>query len=92
MLDEGMHVVVGEIIPEWELARDLMSPYSDLVWGGENVPELSNCPVVDEIGDESMLLSLQTEAAERWGATRAILGSTFRIKSQVVGRDDHERV
>ena len=55
MLEEGMQVVVGEIMPEWECARDLMSPYSDLVCGGENVPLESSCPVVEEMGEESML-------------------------------------
>ena len=74
MLEEGMQVVVGEIMPEWECARDLMSPYSDLVCGGEKVPLESSCPVVEEMGEESMLESLHT-VAERcgWGATRAIL-------------------
>ena len=87
MFEEGIQVVVGEIIPEWEWASDLMSPYSDLVCGGEKVPLLSSWPVVEEMGEESMLESLQTEA-ERWGwgATRAIIwrltgGSLDRIEA-----------
>ena len=74
MFEEGMQVVVGEIMPEWEWARDFMSPYSDLVCGGEKVPVERSWPVVEEMGEESMLESLHTEA-ERcgWGATRAIL-------------------
>ena len=66
ILEEGMQVVVGEIMPEWECARDLMSPYSDLVCGGEKVPLESSCPVVEEMGEESMLESLHT-VAERCG-------------------------
>ena len=74
MLEDGMQVVVGEIMPEWECARDLMSPYSDLVCGGEKVPLESNWPVVEEIGELSMLESLHTVAEScGCGATRAIL-------------------
>jgi len=63
MFEDGMHVVVGDISPEFEWASDLISPYSDLVWGGENVPADINCPVVEEMGeDEIMEASRQTEA------------------------------
>ena len=71
-----MQVVVGEIRPEFVPASDLMSPYSDLVWGGEKVPaDIPSWLPVVEWGDteEIMLESLQT-AGERWGwgATSAI--------------------
>lgn len=57
-----MHVVVGDISPEFEWASDLISPYSDFVWGGEKVPADISCPVVEEMGDEIMEESRQTEA------------------------------
>ena len=72
MLEDGMQVVVGEIMPEWECARDLMSPYSDLVCGGEKVPLESNWPVVEEMGELEIMESLQPDMWGGWGATSAI--------------------
>lgn len=74
MFELGTHVVVGEMRPELEWAKDLMSEYSDLAWGGENVSADMIWPVVEEIGDteESMEESLHTWGA-KWGATRAII-------------------
>ena len=77
MLELGTQVVVGEMRPEllWTPARDLMSEYSDLAWGGENVSaDMIWPPVVEEIGDteESIEESLHTWGA-KWGATRAIM-------------------
>ena len=63
MFEDGMHVVVGDIRPEFEWASDLMSPYSDFVCGGENVPADMSCPVVEEMGEEEIMdESRQTEA------------------------------
>ena len=75
MLELGTQVVVGEMRPELEWASDLMSEYSDLAWGGENVSADMICPpVVEEMGEteESMEESLHTWGA-KWGATRAIM-------------------
>ena len=52
MLELGIQVVVGEIRPELEWARDLMSAYSDLAWGGEKVSADMSWPVVEEMGEE----------------------------------------
>lgn len=58
-----MHVVVGDISPEFEWASDLISPYSDFVWGGEKVAADISCPVVEEMGEEEIMEeSRQTEA------------------------------
>jgi hypothetical protein len=63
MFEDGMHVVVGDISPEFEWASDLMSPYSDLVCGGENVPADMSWPVVEEMGEEEIMEeSRHTEA------------------------------
>ena len=73
MLEDGMQVVVGEIMPEWECARDLMSPYSDLVCGGEKVPLVMSWPVVEEMGEAEMM-SLDQGEGFMWGpATSAMM-------------------
>ena len=64
MLELGMQVVVGEMRPELEWASDLMSAYSDLAWGGENVSADISWPVVEEMGEEEIMEeSLQGDAA-----------------------------
>jgi len=64
MLEEGTQVVVGEMRPELLWARLLMSPYSDLAWGGEKVSADMSWPVVEEIGELETMESLQPDM---WG-------------------------
>ena len=46
-------------------ARLLMSPYSDLAWGGLKVSaDMMLCPVVEEIGELEIIESLQPDM---WG-------------------------
>ena len=73
MLEEGTQVVVGEIRPELLWARLLMSPYSDLAWGGLKVSAaMMLWPVVEEIGELEIMESLQPDMWGGWGATSAI--------------------
>ena len=75
MLELGTQVVVGEMRPELEWARDLMSEYSDLACGGEKVSaDMIWPPVVEEMGDtEESIEESRHTWGDKWGATSAIM-------------------